>query len=139
MCVCARWRIGQCEGVCVRVWLWVLRHRHVLSRVYPYLSSMQRTCAILSSRPHRLFHVFLNYLINGAILVKTLLNIKSVFFYFLHDFYLNISRYKKNSARYCYKCENANFFFCTGQAVTCCENKLKFTVFLIHFYNCSLH
>ena len=53
--------------------------RRVLAPVYPYLSSMQRACVILSfaasSSPS---YFFWHYLIKGTILEKNLLDIKCV-------------------------------------------------------------
>jgi len=65
--------------------------------LYPYLYSMQCACALLYSMqcacallychpwPDRLYHIFPNYLINGTIFGRKLLNIKCIF-ELIHNF-----------------------------------------------------
>ena len=70
---------------------------------------MQWACAVLYCHlwlllPH---HVFRHYLIKGTIFGKKLFNMKCVFI-FSTTFIWNISRFTKNTARYCHKYETSS-------------------------------
>jgi hypothetical protein len=57
-------------------------------------------------RPVWLHHIFRRYLINGTILGEKVIEHKMCVLIFCAPSVWNISNYKKNSARYCHKCEN---------------------------------
>jgi hypothetical protein len=89
VCVCA------CVHARVRVWVWVDGHWRVLARAPPYSHL----------RPLSLHHIFRRSHKRHDLL-KRVTKHKMCILIFSTTFFLNISHYKDNSARYCHNCEN---------------------------------